>query len=203
MNNLNNNWFISLEEIQQILSISSDEFIEIQLLINKLPKQNKSITFSDFDDTICSRLPQLEFDLFAKNRWRKWDLVIDSMWLEKFLQFFYKKKYICKYILDITDIIISAWRKNVQYWKIITSWAWNKPSIIVDNHRDKPLVLLKYIIFKLWFIPTVWNFYDDRAKEIEEWLIMVWKILWIEINIFNLELNKNNICEVDSIEKLN
>lgn len=173
--------------------------------IKWLPRIDWNIIFSDLDDTIFSRLTQLEFDLFSKNRWEKWNKVVDSIWLNNFIDFFYKKEHICREILDFTDVILTAWRSDIQSAKIVSILNHSSkdiPWLVVPRHSNKPLRVLYYIINNLWYIPSEITIYDDRISELKEDFLFLWKLLWIKVNLYEVKLSTFDISHVDTISKV-
>lgn len=165
-------------------------------------KSEKSLTFTDFDDTLVSRLPQLNWDKrFRENRWEKGiKLVKEVIWLENFLKKYYSSKFIVKDILNRTNIILTAWDKELQEWKLNYTNI-DKEAIIVQKHQDKPIYILKYILDYLWQIPKEIIFIDDKAFKVEEDMQKLSKILNTRVVLQNITLDEKNFVENYTIEQ--
>lgn len=186
-------WNITL--LCEKLEISYDELYKMQKQINDIQlKWNviKSITFSDLDDTLFSRLPQLEMDIFAKNRWKAWNLVIDSMWINNFFARFYKPEMLVDDVAKKTDVILTAWEIHIQEWKIQSIWLYDKETIIVPKHSLKPKTMLYYLLYDLEVIPEEIIFNDDRVRELSESFKLMSYFLWNKIKLKEVELDEDH-----------
>lgn len=152
-----------------------------------------SLTFTDFDDTLVSRLPQFKSDKrFIENRWEKWvDLVMNVIWLENFLGKYYNWKDVILDILNKTDIILTAWKTELQQWKLQYTWI-NKESVIVEKHSMKPKAMLDYIVNNVWAIPESITFIDDKAFKLEKEFQELSKILQTKIILQNIKIDEKD-----------
>ncbi|PZM84781.1 hypothetical protein DLH72_02825 [Candidatus Gracilibacteria bacterium] len=115
--------FLALKEKDNISGILSlfgitykqyDSYMEnISMLIGK--EKGESIIFTDFDETLYSRIPQFKSDeRFLQNRGKKGiDLVYNVIGLENFLSTYYNPKFVVKEVLDRTNIILTAGQEEL------------------------------------------------------------------------------------------
>lgn len=172
---------------------------KVQKLLNN-PKCS-SITFTDFDDTLVSRIPQFKSDeRFVKNRWEAWiKLVYEVIWLKNFLEKYYSSKVVVKDILNKTDIILTAWKQDIQKGKLEYTNI-DKEAIIVEEHKFKPEAILDYIL-EIWQIPESIIFIDDKAFKLEKEFEELSKILQTKIILQNIKLDENDFVNNYEIEE--
>jgi len=81
--------------------INLETLILYQKKLSELKNNSQFIdhyVFSDFDDTLYSRTPQLALDMFAKARWEEWNEVVESMWIKKFISEYYSPAWVVESI---------------------------------------------------------------------------------------------------------
>lgn len=177
-----------------------DSYMEnISMLIWK--EKWESITFTDFDETLYSRIPQFKSDeRFLQNRWKKWiDLVYNVIWLENFLSTYYNPKFVVKEVLDRTNIILTAWQEELQRWKLLYTEIQNE-AIVVYEHKLKPKAIIEKILFDLKYIPKEIIFIDDKAFELEEQFRYLSFLFQTKIILENISLDENEPTKVKNIE---
>lgn len=157
-----------------------------------LKKNEKIVIISDFDDTIFSTKEILEKDVRKWKRWNEWNKYIkEVIWIEKFVNDFYKNKTFPKNIIknfDENTLILTAWFEDLQNEKIKAVWLENFNLKVVYESSEKPFEMVKYIIEKLKFIPKEIHIFEDRPehfletkKEIEDFLDTKIKIFFVEM----------------------
>ncbi len=185
--------WLDLEDI-----VRFENYFKALSLVSKKGK----IVFSDFDDTIFSRTPQLSEDRFEKNRWQAGnDLVEYTIWFENFFQKYYNSEMVVKEISDKTDVILTAWRVVVQKWKLKHTWLENKNSIIVDSHKYKPRAMLSYFLENNIY-PEIIEFNDDKAFKLLEGFKDLSFLLKNVIVLNNVSLSKDRLNQVWDIQTI-
>ena len=126
------------------------EIIKLQNKINKLKRKNIKLIISDFDDTIFSRDEQKEKSILFKkySNISSTDVVFKHYWLDNFINTYFKNKDYPKNIsskLKINqDLILTAWKKELQEAKLKILNLDKINYIIVDNPIDKIKYFKKY-----------------------------------------------------------
>ena len=166
--------------------------------IIKLNKKNIEINVADFDYTIFSRDEQLEKEQYLReNRGDLWPKAIsENWWINKYINIYYKNKNFPKNILEKFDIkydlILTAWVYEFQIAKLIACNLWNYNFVITKNWEDKILELIRYIIYKLKFIPSKITVYEDRPQYFIEYRDLIENVLWTKLEIMYVEMDWNN-----------
>lgn len=157
----------------------------------KRPKW-KSLVFTDFDDTLVSRIPQFLNDpRFIENRWEAWvKFVRNVLWIKNFLETYYSWDMVVQDILEKTDVILTAWERDLQEWKLKYTWI-NKENIIVEKHSLKVKAMLDYIVENIWYIPESITFIDDKAFKLEKEFQELSNILKTKIILQNIKLDQS------------
>lgn len=174
---------------------------------NNLEKKDIDLIICDFDDTIFSRKQQLEeSEILRNNRWNKWnDAIIKQIWLENFIDKFYKNK---DYPKDISsklrenhDLILTAWFPEIQIEKIKETWLEKINLKIVLEAEEKFFETINYVVNNLWFIPSKITVYEDRPKHFIKHRKLIEDFLWTKLEILFVEMNwNNNIPKIKKIE---
>ena len=166
--------------------------------IIKLNKKDIEINVADFDYTIFSRDEQLEKEQYLReNRGDLWPKAIcNNWWINKYINTYYKNKNFPKNILEKFDIkydlILTAWVYEFQIAKLIACNLCNYNFIITKNWEDKVLELIRYIIYKLKFIPSKITVYEDRPQYFIEYRDLIEDVLWTKLEIMYVEMDWNN-----------
>lgn len=165
---------------------------------DKLDKKDINLNIVDFDYTLFSRDEQLEKEKeLINNRWDRWALFIfENIWMNKFLNKYYKDKPIPKSIISKMnpkyDIILTAWQYDFQIAKIrICKELDDFKVIITKNWKEKIIFLIRYILFELKFIPEKITIYEDRPEYFLEYREFLEKVLWTKIEIMKVEMKWN------------
>lgn len=183
--------------------ITYQELMQYQKRINQLKSSGKILShfvFSDFDDTLYSRTPQLESDEFAKARWEEWNCVVDAMGLKKFIAKYYTPEWVVSSIKNRTDMILTAWRTDIQNAKIEAVGLFHKDTIIVPKQSMKPKAILDFFLYKLWQLPMSFEFYDDRIKKLIPQIELLSEFMQTSIVTHNVDLNQDFPNQVEKIE---
>jgi hypothetical protein len=210
MQNLNtSNWFeysaLIPQEILNVFKEFNIDFFDLLIQISKLPRIDEKLVIADFDDTLLSRDPQLQIWIFQDNRWSKWDEVIKKLFgsFSWFVEKFYFEQYLTKEVLrivrDNVSMILTTWKPELQYKKINKVWLSDIPVVIVPKSYMKPVVLLKYIVDKIWYIPAKWlDIYDDRCEFFNQWWNFLSKIFGIQIDVNEVKLKWNKLDSINN-----
>lgn len=174
---------------------------ELELLkkyFKNLEKKDDYLLVSDFDSTIFSRKEQLEKSkILRENRWDLGNkIILEKIWLENFINEFYKWKDFPKLMVsklrEKKDLILTAWVKEIQEAKIKATSLENINLKIVKKAQDKPLELIKYIIFELKFIPNKIIIYEDKVNYFLETKNILENFLNTKLEIIFVEMDWNN-----------
>lgn len=166
--------------------------------INNLKKNNLELKVADFDDTLFARKEQLENEkILRENRWDLWPVaIIENFWISNFIKKYYLNKNFPKNILEKFDIkndlILTAWVYEFQISKLIACNLDKYNFVITKNWEEKILELIKYIIYKLRFIPSKITVYEDRPKYFIEYRDLIEEVLWTKLEIMYVEMDWNN-----------
>lgn len=202
---------IIIEDLVWLTWLAVSEIVWLNDKISKMKrKPNVVLNVLDFDDTLYSRINQLQLPLLQDNRWIRWNEVINNeIWLNNFIETQYSETEVVEKLRQIIEnqnavhksIILTAWEKILQLAKCEKVWIWWDKSrvIVVDNAKSKPMKLVREII-KLWYIPGKIIVYEDRPEHFlwNNWVSLA-KLLWIEIvvnHIFLDEIQTNKIKEI-------
>ncbi|MCP4523865.1 MAG: hypothetical protein GY828_06650 [Candidatus Gracilibacteria bacterium] len=186
------------------LGISFADLMYLQTKLSWLQKTGKfckPYTFSDLDDTLLSRLPQLGKDVFAKNRAIEGNKVVYSQGLSNYTQNYYSPDLVVHEIMRETDIILSAGDPVIQYNKMNASGLGEFDAIITKSHSDKPRDILYHILFTLESIPRKVIINDDRITELLPRLSRISHFLGIPFECNNITLDINQYNTVGSIKQ--
>lgn len=174
---------------------------EFDLLVNKISKLNSSnndLIVSDFDDTIFSRDEQKnKSELFKKySNISSTEVVLKYYWLDNFINTYFKNTIfpteITSKLREKQDLILTAWKKELQEAKLKSTKLNRFNYIIVDNPIDKIYELIKYIALELKYIPIKVTIYEDKIKYFVEYKILIEKLLNTKLDIIEVEMNWNN-----------
>ena len=169
--------------LKEIASLSRDEGVVIRIV--------------DFDDTLFSRDEQLEKESsLRENRgWAGIDVIVNSMWISQFIDRYYRGQDFPRDIFNLmnpeTDLIITAWLRELQYMKTEAVWLLDFPTTVVDEWKDKVLEVLRYIVFEFGVIPSEVIIYEDRPEYFIEYRELLEWLLWTKIIIMKVEMDGN------------
>jgi hypothetical protein len=203
---------ILIQDLINLTWLSVESIISLSEKITKLNiKSNVVLNVIDFDDTIYSRFNQLQLPILQDNRWLEWNKVIRKIWIDKYVDNFYKKTCSVIKMLKILEnqnsnhksIILTAWEEDLQRLKCRAIWInWNKPKIsVVKESKSKPLKLLIDIL-ELGYIPWKIIIYEDRPEIFlwNNWKTLA-KMLWIEIVVDHVFLDQNDTTQISEIRQ--
>ena len=173
-----------------------------------LEKKDIELHIVDFDYTIFSRDEQLEKEEYLrKNRWDLWPkAIIENDWIHKFLEKYYNNTNFPTTILDKLnkkyDLIITAGVYEYQVSKLIACKLDDYNYIITESAKDKILEIIRYIIYKLKFIPSSINIYEDRPEYFKEYKDLIEDILGTKLNIYYVEMDWNRGYKKNRVAKI-
>ncbi len=183
--------------------ISLETLILYQKKLSELKNNAQFIdnyVFSDFDDTLYSRSPQLERDMFAKARWEEGNKVVESMWIKKFISEYYSPTWVVESIKKHTNIVLTAWREDFQSAKLDATVGKKMDRIIVPNQKLKPKEILHHFLFTLEKIPVSFEFYDDRMKPLMKQFQLLSEFLQNTVVVGEVTLDKDFPNKIESID---
>lgn len=198
-------------DFHEDIDLYSWEFLSLVNKVNKLPHFNDEIfNVVDLDNTIYSRTPTLQMSKLNENRWEAGNKVIveELWWYQEFCRKYYKKNQAVKDFVDLlkqkNSLILTAWQTDFQNIKLDSIWYWIEKveKVIVKRDHEKPLKLLMYIIYRLWYIPGTINVYDDRVNFFNKFAPLLSKLLKTNININEVKLSEQKTNEIQSIDQI-
>ncbi|MDD3144573.1 MAG: hypothetical protein PHV23_00515 [Candidatus Gracilibacteria bacterium] len=202
---------IIIEDLVGLTGLAVSEIVGLNDKISKMKrKPNVVLNVLDFDDTLYSRINQLQLPLLQDNRGIRGNEVINNeIGLNNFIETQYSETEVVEKLRQIIEnqnavhksIILTAGEKILQLAKCEKVGIGGDKSrvIVVDNAKSKPMKLVREII-KLGYIPGKIIVYEDRP---EHFLgnngVSLAKLLGIEIvvnHIFLDEIQTNKIKEI-------
>lgn len=177
--------------------ISEDDFSEIKNKVFLTPKSSDYLIVTDFDDTIFSREEQLkESELFNKYKdLSSTQIVLDHYWIDNFINIYFKNKEFPKDILwklrKWTDLILTAWNKDLQTAKLNILWLIDYNYIIVDKPIDKIKELITYITDDYKQIPSKIIIFEDKVEYFVKYKELLEVLLNVQIDIFEVKMDWN------------
>ena len=165
--------------------------------IKNLEKKDTNLNVIDFDDTIFSREEQLEKEQYLReNRWDLWPKAVAENWgINIYIKKYYTNKNFPIEILDLLDkkydLILTAWVYEFQIVKLNACNLWEYNFIITKNWEEKILEIIRYVIYKLKFIPSKIIVYEDRPQYFIEYKDLIENVLWTKLEIFYVEMDWN------------
>lgn len=203
---------ILADDIIKLTWLWVDSIIWLTKRLSKLPiKKDIVLNVLDFDDTLYSRFNQLQEPVFQDNRWSEWNRVIRQIWIDNFVNKFYKKTWAVIKLLRILEnqnhnhrsIILTAWEMDLQKLKCEAVWiAWNKPKVVVvKESKSKPMKMLLEIL-ESWYIPGKIIVYEDRPEFFlwSNWKTLA-KMLGIEIVVDHIFLEQDDTTKIARIDQ--
>lgn len=165
--------------------------------IENLEKKEQIFMVSDFDDTIFSTHEVREKDVRKWRRWKEWNEYIKNViGYKKFVEDFYKgrnfQKDIIKILQENEGLILTAGDEELQKLKVEALKLENIPMIVVEEAKQKPFEMVKYIVKNLKYIPKEIHIFEDRPEIFIDTKEKVEKILNINVKIFRVEMNWND-----------
>jgi hypothetical protein len=109
-------------------------------------------------------------------------------------------------IANKTDLILTAWRPFIQNTKIESVGLDHIDTLVVKSHKNKPKLLLYYLLFCLQKIPILLEINDDRIDVINPGFMAISEFLWSIIESNKIVLSKlepNQIHDVETIQFIN
>jgi len=169
----------------------------LEIKKNKLFKKDIDLIVSDFDDTIFSTSEIIEKDIRKWRRWKEWNVYIrEVIWIKNFIDAFYVGKNFPKKIISKLrqnhDLILTTWFEDIQSEKIKACKLDHINYRIVENHEDKILEMIKYIVEYLQFIPNKITVYEDKPKYYLDYISFLEDFFWIDIDIIQVSMINNN-----------
>ncbi|MBS9775131.1 hypothetical protein KGV52_00295 [Candidatus Gracilibacteria bacterium] len=184
-------------DLEQIVS-AENQFAYLSACGNIQEK----LAFTDFDDTLYSRTPQLTEDRFAKNRGKAGnDLVEFKIGFTNFFEKYYNPELVVSELAQKTDIILTAGRERVQKGKMEYTGLDYLDDIIVKEHKYKPRAILDYCL-KNKTCPKVIEFYDDKAFALTKHFQHLSKLMQNTIILKQVQLSKDTLNQVENIDEI-
>jgi len=203
---------ILAEDLRKLTWMNTDFIIWLTKKLSKLPiKKDIVLNVLDFDDTLYSRFNQLQDPIFQDNRWSDWNKILRQIWINNFVNKFYKRSGAAIKLLRILEnqnqnhksIILTAWETDLQMLKCENIWLeCNKPKIIVvKESKNKPMKMLIEIL-ENWYIPGKIIVYEDRPEFFlwNNWKTLA-KMLWIEIVVDHIFLDQEDTTKIAKIDQ--
>jgi hypothetical protein len=153
---------------------------------------------ADFDDTIFARKEQLEKEkVLRENRWDKWTKIMkEVLWCDYMVENYYKNKSFPKKIINKIEendwLILTAWDKELQEFKINACNLDNFNLLVVQKAEQKPEELIKYIKNNLDYTPDLIEIYEDRPNYFIENKERIEKELNTKLDIYFVEMDWND-----------
>lgn len=166
----------------------------------KLPYQDRVLRVSDFDYTLFARCEQLEKVPELKNhRWDKGpEYIFEKYGMEGFISEFYTWKSIPDEIASLLnsehDVIITAWKSpDFQLAKVRSiKQLEGIQCIVTPDGLSKVPELIRYILFKLQYIPKEIIIYEDRPEYFDAHRKLIESILWTKVTIMYVQMDGNH-----------
>ncbi|MDQ7009638.1 MAG: hypothetical protein Q9M94_05095 [Candidatus Gracilibacteria bacterium] len=166
--------------------------------IKKLDKKDIEINITDFDYTLFSRDEQLEKEQYLREN--RGDLgpkaIAKNGGINNYIKKYYLNKNFPKNILEKFDIrydlVLTAGIYEFQVAKLIACDLDKYNFVITKNGEEKILELIKYIIYKLKFIPSKITVYEDRPKSFIEYRDLIEEVLGTKLEIMYVKMDGNN-----------
>lgn len=204
---------IIIEDLIWLTWLNISEIVWLNNRISRMRREpNVVLNVLDFDDTLYSRINQLQLPILQDNRWADWNNVINNeIWLNNFIEAQYSESSIVKKLRHIIEsqnhqhrsMILTAWEKILQLAKCDKVWlSWKKSKVIVvENAKSKPMRLLLEVL-RLWYIPGKIIVYEDRPEHFL-WVngVSLSKLLWIEIVVNHLFLDEQKTNSIREIKQ--
>ena len=189
----------SLERDFQTLTWFEWLLYEYMRLAAKLPRRPGKFTFCDFDDTLYSREKQLENNELAANRGNAWNLIMINKYGIDWMMKEYYNESIPSWILDKKDplnfLTLTAWVEEYQRAKIKTVWIDSYPAVITEDGLQKIMALLRYVIYKLKYIPEALEIYEDRTHHFIDYKDLIEQVLQTKLTIKHVDMDGNRWYE--------
>jgi len=191
----------NIEKLKEIITWLTDRVGLIDFYLgqaSKLKKVESTLRICDFDDTLFGRRDQLEQEeMLRLNRGAAGITIItNTLWIQWYMDKYYAGVHIPTDIISMldkdTDIILTAWMKELQYMKIQTIGLQDYNLKIVDAWPDKILETIRYVLFELWYIPSEIIVYEDRPQYFIEYRELIEWVLWTKLTIMYVEMDGND-----------
>lgn len=199
-------------DIMKFTWMNVDSVIWLTKKLTSLPiKKEIVLNVLDFDDTLYSRFNQLQDPIYQDNRWSDWNRVLRQVWIDNFVNKFYKRSWAALKLIKIIEnqnynhrsIILTEWEMDLQKLKCEAVWIeWNKPKvIIVKESKNKPMKMLLEIL-ESWYIPGKIIVYEDRPEFFlwNNWKTLA-KMLGIEIVVDHIFLEQDDTTKIAKIDQ--
>lgn len=166
--------------------------------VKELKRSEDTFDVMDLDDTIFSVQERIDSDeIFQKNRWEQWNILItNELGLKKVTNTYYKNKSFPKDILEKVNnersLILTAWLREYQEEKVELMWIQDYYMLVTPTAQEKIIALIRYVIFDLKWIPSLITVYEDRPQYFIEYKGLLEDILQTKIIIKKVEMNWNN-----------
>ena len=158
--------------------------------VKKLKRTNDNLLIVDFDDTIFPRWEQLEKEqVLRENRWILGSkAVIEIMGLQNYLEKYFIGRNYPKTIVNLMDkkrdTIITTWPYEYQLEKIRTCGLLDGYNVIITAKSPEKIVeAIRYVLYKLRYIPKEITVYEDRPEHFIEHKNLIEEVLWVKLNI--------------------
>lgn len=165
--------------------------------INKLEKKDLDLIIADFDDTIFSTKLLLDNDYRKWRRWDEWNkYLLENNLIPKVIKEVYTNQSFPQTIIKKLklnhDLILTAWIKEFSEPKLNATWVNIYNYIIVEKAEDKILESIKYVIYKLKYIPKSIIIYEDRPLHFIKHKKILENTLWINVIIKKVSMQWND-----------
>ncbi len=173
--------------------------LDFYLSENKLLKKTKTHFFvSDLDETLFSRKKQLKNEEgLRKNRGEAWNTyMVNNIGIYEMIEKYYvKKKYPQEIITTLHDqesLILTAGMPEYQEMKKRALGFDDIPMRVVVSSEDKILELIRYVLFRLKYLPKTITIYEDRPEYFIKYRPLIEKVLSCQLKIMKVEMDGNN-----------
>ncbi len=198
---LNNPLYLEIKE-----KYFPDIDIKAQNISELKEKKGFQLNIVDFDDTLFSRNPQFAADKeFSLRRWDEWTKYVYEWYgIEKFIDDFYLWQTCTPEILKVfksdwenqKSIVLTAWYEDLQKRKRDAIKDTFDTFIITSSGKNKPGIIVDFVLNNLWFIPEYINIYDDKVKDFESTLPFLALLLWSQFRLYQVNLGTAEISQL-------
>ena len=191
---------LTIERLQSMMN----ELTDISRLLEKyldevrrLPSKDVCVIITDFDDTIFSKQPQLDWEPLLRecephmrNNTIMYHIGVPSL-IKKYYQDEIFPQDIVSLLNPSQDLILSAWFEALQQEKLRALNLDHIPLQVVKRWEDKVLAAIQYILFTLKYIPSQLVIYEDKPHYFIEYRQLIEWILGCELTIRYVEMDGN------------
>jgi len=160
--------------------------------------RQETFIVSDLDDTLFSRVEQLEKEPeLVLRRGYVWNTyLINEIGISPMLKKYYVNKNYPQEIIQKLNpkksLILTAGIYEYQMGKQKALWLTDYPIQIVHTWKDKILELIRYILYTLKYIPSEIEIYEDRPEFFIEYRDFIESCLGTKLHIHHVEMDGNS-----------